>query len=181
MSKLILSKEVFDTQSEIQFRHKDIISFKNQNNYLTDGEMVIDVRKNYIDKKSYYVKELEEYKFDAVIAPFITDDYLNKVLQRKNYVALSKIIYDGNGLLRSPQKDHLIGEYYAMILRNFELFYYENKIYFFDFLETEPSSDVYFDSYMFVGFVMGCIETSQTSKDRLEILKELQSRLNDIE
>lgn len=181
MSELILSKEVYDAQYEINFKHKDIISFENQKDYLTDGEMVIDVRKNYISKNYYYVKELEEYKFNAVIAPYVTEDYLKKVLQIKNHVSLSKITYDDNGLLRSPDKDHLIGGYYATILRDFELFWYEDKIFFFVFNEAEPGSGINFDSYMFVGFVMGCIENTQNSKARLEILKELQSKLNDIE
>lgn len=181
MNELILSKEVYDPQYKINFRHKNLMCFKNQENYLTDGEMVLDVRKNYISRSEYYIKELEEYKFDAVVAPYITDEYLKKVLQRKNYVTLSKITYDGNGLLRSSVKDHLIGEYYAIELRDFELFYYENKIYFFVLNEADNEAGIVFDSYMFIGFVMGCKEDTNNSKDRLDILQELQSKLNDIE
>ena len=179
MSKeLILSDEVYDIEYDINFRNRDLISFENIENYLTDGEMVLDIRKNYINKNLYHIRQLEEYKFNALIKPFIEKEYLKKVLQIKNMVGLSPITYRGNGLLRSCINDHLIGSYYVNELQCLQLFYYENKIFFFVLNEANEDMGINHDSYMFIGFVMGCNEVSPKTKENLTILKELQSYLN---
>ena len=174
---LILSKEVYDADYEIQFKHRKLYHY---DNYYSDGEMVIDFRKNFIALGEYKIIELEKYKFDAVIASFITEEYLKKVLQLKNKVELSNITYRGNGLVMGDKEDHLIGSYYAEELRCLELFYYDNKIFFFVLNEATSELDIDFDSYMFVGFVLGCNEKADYTKENLHILQQLQYCLCDL-
>lgn len=173
--ELILSEEIFDAEYEIDYRYKKLYRFEN---YLTDGEMVIDTRKNYYSSNYGFCVELQEEKFNAIINPFIQDEYLKKVLQAENQVQLSDVSYKGVALLKNKVKNHLISAYYAEELKGLELFYFENKIYFFLFNEAEPAAEIYFDSYMFIGFVMGIEEQSNFSKERLEILEKLEEFLN---
>lgn len=177
MSKLILSKEVYDADNKLQFKKRKLYKY---DNYFTDGEMVIDFRKNFIVVGEYHITDLTENQFNSVIKPFVDEEYINKVLNFKNKVELSNITYKGNGLLMNNKKDHLIGSYYANELKGLELFYYQDKIYFFEYNTAEPEMGIDFDSYMFIGFVMGCNEKAEITKENLYILQQLQYCLSDI-
>lgn len=172
----ILSKESYDADNEIGFRLvQSSPHIYRYGKYYSDGEMVIDTDKNYYHSDK--VQDLTEQQFETTIKPLVRDEYLqNNVLKEENYVEFSDIAYKNVCLLKG-KNNHLINSFYYNELRNLELFWYDEKIFFFEYLEAEESAGIDFDSYMFIGVVMGIKENSNFSKKTLETLEKLDNCL----
>ena len=172
MDKLILSKECYDAENELKFRN--FFKLYKYEYFVTDGELLIDTRTNYYPLEN--ITSLDKWQFESAISPYIQESVLKKVLNEKNYVIVAPISYDGVTLLEG-KKNHLILNYYADQLKHLCLFYYDQKIYIFEYCEAEPSMEIDFDSYMFIGFVMGIDE--KKCKNNLLVLEKLISYLRD--
>lgn len=170
---LILSKEIYDAGYRIKFKNNDLCKFEH---WLTDGEMLIDTRKNYISEKQYNIDECPKSICNS-ITQLVSDENLRNVLKKENEVNLSDITYKHIGLLVGQNKNHLIHSYYTNELLGLELFYQDNKIYFFEYLEAEPELGINYSGYMFIGLVMGCDEKHEISLNKLRILGKLHKFL----
>ena len=100
------------------------------------------------------------------------------MLKKENYVTVSDISYKGVSLLKG-ENNHLINQFYAIELINLELFYYDNKLFFFEYLEADETADIDYESYMFIGFTMGLTENTKFCKETMNILEKLERCLND--
>ena len=151
MSLLRLSDECFNTGLDFNFPHDTLYRY---DYYVTDGYSLVDTMKININQNRTFI-DLKEYQFNSAIKNKISPKNLKRVLNTKNLVDFSDVQLKGFCLAITDKIDTLFNSKYYDSIRSFEVFFYKDDFYFFEFCKAEPEMDIYFNSYMFVGLVRG--------------------------
>lgn len=176
MKELILSEENYDYGIDIEFKPSKNGLYQYRN-WLTDGWMLLDTDK--IHKGVILgTKELTKGMYDSAIAPFINKEYLKTVLNKKNRVRFSAISYNGLTLAEIGNKKYrVLDSFMAEQIASLECFFKDDKYFFFAFNEAEEEAGIDFDSYMFLGLVMG-MKHNKITQNNIKILSKLETYLS---
>lgn len=175
MEKLILSEENYEYGLDIEFKPSKNGLYQYRQ-WLTDGWLLLDTQKTY-KGQILGVKTITKDTYNSTIEPFVNKEYLQDVLQEKNRVEFSDISYKGYTLAKIGKKERCIDSYFAEQIKCLECFFKDDKYFFFALNEANETIDIDFDSYMFMGLVMG-MKNNKYTKDVITILSKLDKYLN---
>lgn len=171
--KLKLSDEHFCNDHEV---------FLNEcyqyDNYITDGVRCFDNRVCVVTSSKQH--NLSDFQ-GKVIIDSINEKLLKKVLDTKNQVEILPISYKNYSLAVGNNFKILVDTRKIESDYTYEAFFYEDKIYFFEYLEAVPDMQVEEDSYMFVYFLMIIAPQCKRNLKIIKILKEINNLAEKLE
>ena len=173
---LKLSDESFQTDYDINLKCSDTFKI---GKWLTDGAMAIDTTKVYKDLKN--AKDVSAENEDYFLSQCLNNKVLKKVLNNENRVTFLPCSYKGYRLVNVNNKELLIDSFYANEIDTFEVFYFNQTFYFFEYLEAEPEAEIYEDAYMLIGLVRGIKQNNDFMFKVSGILYKLNEFLKKLE